>query len=236
MVRDDEASRRVWLNPVDGALIGMWPGTLALECSTLTPAWVLELAAAVSARDVAFLDAPVAGSRPQAEAGALVFMVGGGAVDVERAGPLLEAMGAAVHHAWATGSGALVKLGVNAMLGIQVAALAEVLGLMRVGGVDPARAVEILGATPVMSPATGAAAASMLARRFAPLFPVELVEKDNSYVSAAAESLGGATPLAGAAREVMRQAIAESYGDENLTGNVRLYDRQNASTADLGRP
>jgi 3-hydroxyisobutyrate dehydrogenase-like beta-hydroxyacid dehydrogenase len=118
-----------------------------------------------------------------------------------------------------------VKLGVNAMLGIQVAALAEVIGLMRAGGVDPARAVEILAATPVMSPAVGAAAASMLAGRFAPLFPVDLVEKDFSYVQAAAEAAGGSMPLAGAAREVMRQAIAQGYGEENLTGIVRLYDR-----------
>ncbi len=60
--------------------------------------------------DGAFLDAPVAGSRPQAEAGQLIYFVGGEATIFARAEPILKAMGGAVHHAGAVGSGAGVKL------------------------------------------------------------------------------------------------------------------------------
>ncbi len=74
------------------------PGAIAIECSTVTPAWVRELGAAVGARGAHLLDAPVAGSRPQAEAGQLVFMVGGDDAALASAGPVLEPLAAKVIH------------------------------------------------------------------------------------------------------------------------------------------
>jgi 3-hydroxyisobutyrate dehydrogenase len=75
MVRDDEVSRELWLSPETGALAGMVESAVAIESSTLTPNWVRGLGAAVEKRGYAFLEAPVAGSRPQAEAGQLVYLV-----------------------------------------------------------------------------------------------------------------------------------------------------------------
>ncbi len=222
MVRDDEASRRVWLDPETGALAGMARGAIAIEMSTLTIAHVRALEAAAAKAGVRFLDAPLAGSRPQAEAGQLIFMAGGDPVTLEQARPALDVMGVAVHHAGATGTGAAVKLAVNALFGIQVAAMAELLGMLSANGADVAKAVEIIGATPVASPAAKAAAASMLAGAFAPMFPVELVEKDFGYMHAAG---GEAVPMADAARAVMQSAMAAGYGNDNLTGVVRLYTK-----------
>jgi 3-hydroxyisobutyrate dehydrogenase-like beta-hydroxyacid dehydrogenase len=220
MLRDDVASRAVWTPAEDGALAGLTPGALAIECSTLTVGWVRDLATHAAARGVRFLDAPLAGSRPQAEAGALIFLAGGDAADVARAEPVLRLMGGAVHHAGAQGAGAAVKLAVNALLGVQVAAMAELLGLMRANGVDDARALEIIAATPVCSPAAKAAAGAMLARNFAPLFPVALVEKDFGYLLAAGDA---ALPVAAATRGVMAQAIAQGMGSDNITAVARLY-------------
>ena len=75
MVTDDEASRSLWSAPGSGALEGIERGALAVECSTLTPEWVRSLGAHVEAKGARFLDAPVIGSRPQAEAGALVHLL-----------------------------------------------------------------------------------------------------------------------------------------------------------------
>jgi len=221
MLRDDGASRSVWTHPTDGALAGLAPGSLAIECSTLTVGWVRELAVHAANRRLRLLDAPLAGSRPQAEAGALIFLAGGDAADVATATPVLRLMGSAVHHAGPQGAGAAVKLAVNALLGVQVAAMAELLGLLRATGVDDARAVDIIGATPVCSPAAKAAAGAMLARSFAPLFPVALVEKDFGYLLTAAG--GAALPVATATRAVMAQAIAQGMGEDNITGIARLY-------------
>ncbi len=75
---------------------------------------------------------------------------------------------------------------VNAMLAVQLATLGELIGLARAQGVDPARALEILGATPVASPAAKGAAAAMLAQNVAPAFPIDLVVKDLALARAAA--------------------------------------------------
>jgi 3-hydroxyisobutyrate dehydrogenase len=123
MVYDDEASRSVWLDPDDGALGGMSAGGLGIECSTLSPAHVVRLHEAAAAHGVAFLDAPLAGSRPQAEAGQLIFMVGGAVADVTRAEPVLLAMGSAVHRAGEAGAGSVVKLMVNTLFGSQLGAV-----------------------------------------------------------------------------------------------------------------
>lgn len=222
MLRDDEASRMVWLDTETGALGAMARGAIAVECSTLTVSHVRLLATEAARAGIRFLDAPVAGSRPQAEAGQLIFMAGGDVSALDDIRPVLGAMGGAVHYAGASGSGAVLKLAVNALFGIQVAALAELVGLLEAQGVDLARAFEIIGATPVMSPAAKGAASSMLTGAFAPMFPVELVEKDFGYVRAAG---GDAVPMADAARSVMQAAMAAGYGGDNLTGVVRLYSK-----------
>lgn len=226
MVRDDDASRSAWLDAADGALAGMRPEAVAVDCSTLSVGHVRELAGAFRAAGRDFLDAPVAGSRPQAEAGQLIFLAGGPEAALARVRPLLDAMGSAVHHAGGNAAGAAVKLMVNALFGIQLASLAELIGFARRTGIDPGRAMEILAATPVCSPAAGAAAAAMLAGRFAPAFPIELAAKDFALVEQSAQAVGAALPVADAARVVYQACIAQGHGADNITGVVQLYDRQ----------
>src|SRR5215469_11370067 len=68
MVANDEASRDVWLGN-DGALAGASEGSLLIECSTLTSAWILELDSEARKRGCRFLDAPVTGTKPHAANG-----------------------------------------------------------------------------------------------------------------------------------------------------------------------
>ena len=75
MLADDAASRAAWLGQ-DGALAAMPPGSIAVECSTLSPDWIRELHEAVTQRGLRMAEAPVTGSRTQAEAGQLNFLVG----------------------------------------------------------------------------------------------------------------------------------------------------------------
>jgi 3-hydroxyisobutyrate dehydrogenase-like beta-hydroxyacid dehydrogenase len=88
--------------------------------------------------------------------------------------------------------------------------------------VDPARAVEILSATPVASPALVGAAAAMLAGRFAPAFPVDLVVKDFGLALGA----GGDLPVARAVAAVYAEAVREGLGEENITAVVQRYRRR----------
>ena len=223
MVRDDAASEAVWLDPDTGALSALRSDAVAIDCSTLSVDWVERLAREMAGRPIAFLDAPIAGSRPQADAGQLIFFVGGEAEVVARARPILASMAAAIHPVGGVGAGSVVKLAVNTLFGVQVAALAEILGVLARSDLDLARAVEVLGATPVCSPAAKGAAVSMLTEAFAPLFPVALVEKDFGYAQASADSVGLTAPVTASARSVFARAIQAGLGGEHLTAVARLY-------------
>lgn len=220
MVRDDAASRAVWLDPQTGALDAMAPGAVAVECSTLTVAHVQALAAAAHGRRLGFVDAPVAGSRPQAEAGQLIFLTGADPEMVEAVRPLLATMGAAVLEAGPAGAGSALKLAVNALLGIQVAALGELMAMLQACGIEAARAADLLGQTPVTSPAAKGAMASMVAGAWAANFPVELVAKDFANLSATA---GRPLPVSDAAAGVYARALAQGLGGEQLTAVRKLY-------------
>ncbi len=223
MVTDNNASRAIWLDPDTGALAGLGPQTIAVESSTLTIPWIHELAAAMEQAGVAFLDAPVVGSRPQAEAGKLSYLVGGRAETLAQVEDiLLAAGGAAVHHVGPVGQGMALKLAVNALFGIQVAALAEMLNLLSKLGLANAPALTLLGETPVLSPATRLAGSLMVAHDHAPLFPIDLVEKDFRYVLETAQAVGATTPATAAVHALYQAAIAQGYGEDNITGIAQL--------------
>jgi 3-hydroxyisobutyrate dehydrogenase len=218
MVRDETAARDVWLDPVSGALAGLPRGAMAIECSTISPAWALAFHAACLRAGARPLDVPVVGSRPQAEAGQLIALAGGEADLVSEAEPVLRSFAGVVHHAGPAGSGATLKLVANALFGIQVAALAELFGQSLGAGLDAQRALDILSATPVMSPAAKVAAASMLGRNFAPLFPIDLVAKDFGLALGLSDG-----PITKAAGAVFERARDEGMGGENLTAVFKLY-------------
>ena len=227
MLRDDEASLDVLLSAQHGALEGLKEGAIAIESSTLRPGWIRELGAAVAARGRYLLEAPVAGSRPQAEAGQLVYFVGGDEAVLQKVRPLLMAMGSTITHVGPLGSGAMVKLSTNALLGVQVTVLAELIGILKRSGADVAGAMKAIGGTAVWSPAATNLSGSMLEGNFAPQFPVELIEKDFGYTLDVAGS-PEAAPTIAAAHDIFQRAIANGFGRENMTGVVRLFTKSSS--------
>jgi 3-hydroxyisobutyrate dehydrogenase-like beta-hydroxyacid dehydrogenase len=223
MVYNDEASRRVWLDPQHGAAVAMLPTAIAIESSTLTPGWVHELGGTLAERGVRLIDAPVAGSRPQAEAGQLIYMVGGDAQAVETSTPVLSAMGAAVHAVGGPGSGAWLKLAVNALLGAQAVAMAEQLAMLQRAGIDPLVALAALRTMPVTSASAAGAAALMLGGNFAPQAPVALIAKDLDYALRAAQRLGLDMTLTGTVAQRFRDAEQRGLGTENFVAVAKLY-------------
>jgi 3-hydroxyisobutyrate dehydrogenase len=224
MVRDSDASRYVWLDSASGALSSLPAGAIGIESSTVSPDWIKELSREFQMHGRAFLEAPVSGSRPQAEARQLIFMTGGDTQILAKAEPILRAMGNAVHHAGPVGNGIIAKLAVNALLGIQVAAIGELIGFLKRTGADETKAIDILTSTSVCSPAAKIAAASMLGHNFAPMFAAELMEKDLGYILVAAEAAQARIPVSGAAREAFREALSEGHAHENMTSIVQLYE------------
>ncbi len=223
MVRDDEASRYVWLDKEQGALAAMKKGAIGIECSTLSLPYVDLLADEFHKKNIAFLDAPVAGSRPQAEAGQLIFFVGGESHTLALVHGVLGSMGKVIHHAGNVGSGTITKLIINSLFGIQLATFAELLGFANSTDVDPEKIVEIIKSTPVCSAAAGIAASAMLKHTFKPAFPIELVVKDFQLIQHSAINLHSAIPMNECAKTIYEQAIKEGYESDNITGVYQLY-------------
>jgi 3-hydroxyisobutyrate dehydrogenase len=230
MVRDDEISRKVWLAPQTGALAGMKPGAIAIECSTITPAWARELSDVIGKAGIKMLEAPVSGSTPQAQDAQLVFLVGGDANTLNRAEPLLKSMGSAVRHAGPAGAGALAKLVTNTLMGSQLATLAEMIGMLRKQGVDPKEVLNAVSATLLWNPHLTSDTASMLSGNFESRFPVKLLLKDLNYT---VKTAGGdaAVPTVSAVRDVFQKAMDDQLGDMNMTAVVKLFDRNLVSSA-----
>lgn len=228
MVADDPASRGVWLGD-QGALRGARRGTVAVECSTLSPAWVRELAAAAAAQDCEFLDAPVTGSRTQAAAGQLLFLVGGDPAALERARPVLIAMSRDILHLGAVGSGALMKLINNFLCGVQAAALAEALAVIERSGLDREKALGILSSGAPGSPLVKAVSARMTAPGYEFNFALDLMKKDLQYAADEAQTHGVALGTGAAASELFRQASGRGWGQQDFAAVAEAFREEKPS-------
>ncbi|MGD1854294.1 MAG: NAD(P)-dependent oxidoreductase [Leptolyngbyaceae cyanobacterium] len=223
MVADDEASRQVWLDPLTGAMDGLQKGAIALEYSTLTPGWGRELAQKMTSFNHRFLAAPVVGSRPQADSGQLIQLVGGDVATLDAVQPILECHSAVIYSVGDVTTSLTLKLAVNTLLGIQVAALGEVLGILHKVGMPPSAAVDLLNQMPTASPALKGIGTLMVAQNYAPLFPIDLIEKDLRYAQAVAQALGSKVPVIDSAWAVYRQAQESGYGADNIAGVAQLH-------------
>lgn len=211
MVADDLATRAVMLGE-EGVVASAAPGTLILDCSTNTPAMVREVARAAAARGIGHVDAPVSGSLAQARGRELVFMVGGEAADVERARPLLQAMGKSHRHMGPSGAGATIKLINNMLSGTVNAAIAEALLVAQAAGLDPEATQFVLGEGAAGSRLFKTKMPKIYARDFSPQFQLALMEKDLRYFLSLAQELDRPVPIASLVRSQMQAARRADLG------------------------
>jgi 3-hydroxyisobutyrate dehydrogenase len=166
---------------------------------------------------VKLLDAMVSGSTPQAESAQLIFLVGGDVESLKSAGSVLMNLGISIQHAGPVGSGALAKLATNTLMGVQLSALAELIGMLKRQGVDPRPVLNAVSATAMWNPHL------TLTGNFETLFPVRLLEKDLRYT---VKTAGGdaSMPTVSVVRDVFQRAIDEHLGNLNMTAVVKLFD------------
>lgn len=215
MVADDPVSRAVWLGE-DGALAGAKRGALCVESSTLTVAWVRELAAAATAKGCELIDAPVTGSKGPAANGELNFLVGGTAAAFERARPVLAPMAKTIKHLGPTGSGALIKLINNFVSGVHLASIAEALAMMERGGLDKAAALAVLTEGAPGSPMVKIVSGRMMAGDYTPNFKMKLMAKDLIYAQEEGAKLGLDLLTAKAALAELQKGLAAGAGDQDM--------------------
>ena len=225
MVADDHASRSLWFGE-HGALAAAAPGTVCVECSTVTVGWIQELAAAAHAKKCALMDAPVTGSKTQAAAGELNFLAGGSPATLEKIRPVLAAMGKSVIPLGPVGSGAMLKLINNFVCGVQVAALAEAVAMIERSGLDRAKALEVLTNGAPGSPLVKAVSARMTTPDCAPNFLLRLMAKDLNYAIREGKNLSVELVTAAAALAAFQRGIAAGHGEKDIAAVIEPLRNQ----------
>jgi 3-hydroxyisobutyrate dehydrogenase len=220
IVGDDAASRAVWLG-ADGALAGASPGAVLVECSTLSPGWVRELAGLAAEHGCDFLDAPIAGSKDAAANAQITLFAGGPAAALERARPALEAISRRVVHLGPTGAGATWKLIYNMMIAVQVAALSEGLALAEAAGLDMEQVVPLILNGATSSRIVQAKLPRMVERRYDDTeFALKWMQKDARYAVELAQAAGVPLQTAAAAIAVMQAAREKGLDDRDFAAII----------------
>ena len=183
----------------DGALGGLRRGSLLIDSSTISPDLARRAAAACAERGVDFLDAPVTGGTWGAEKGELVFMVGGKAEVLERAKPVLEAVGKRFFLLGPNGAGQTVKLAMNLILALQVEAFSEALALVTASGVPGEQLLEVMQSSMARSGVLDVKAPQILKNEFPASFPLRLMHKDVRLALELAKQNGVTLPSGAAA-------------------------------------
>jgi 3-hydroxyisobutyrate dehydrogenase-like beta-hydroxyacid dehydrogenase len=222
MVTDTPEVEQVLLGE-GGAVEGLPEGGLAVDMSTIAPSASRTIAERLAERHIAFLDAPVTGSRPKAESGTLTIMAGGPAEAFERARPLLEAMGELVLHVGPQGHGSMVKLINNTLAAVNAAALAEGLVVAQAAGVDTDRLLEVLAAGSGDSAMRAIKAEPMIQGDFEPLFKLDHMRKDVNHFLTEAERLGTTPPVAARAEEAYGEAHDDGLGERDFAAVIAPF-------------
>jgi 3-hydroxyisobutyrate dehydrogenase len=227
MTADDASSRSVWLGP-DGVLAAnLAPGGFAIECSTLSYDWVLELATAAHARNLRYLDAPVTGLPDAAAAGSLTLLVGGDSASLDSARPLLNAVSNRILHFGAVGSGTAYKLIINMIGAVQIASLAEGMALAEKAGLNLATVADAIETGQAASPQVVRNARRIVADdhdRNVVFTPV-LRLKDIDYALQLADKLGLRAPFGQVAASQVRQLIDLGYSRVNESKIIEVARR-----------
>lgn len=208
-----------------GLLEALRPGSLVIEMTSADPSATRELEREVAARGSALIDAPVSGGVRGAVEGSLAIMVGGDPALLERARPVLARMGKNIFHAGPVGAGHAIKLVNNMCSGGILALTIEAVAVAARSGVDPTRAVEILQASSGRSNASdNKFPRFILNGAFDAGFAIRLMMKDLDGYGRLAQEAGVPSPVARAAAEVYRLAMARGMAEQDHTAIARIIE------------
>jgi len=205
----------------DGVVDGARPGTLIIDCSTIAPSGSWGFAARLAERDLQMVDAPVSGGSEGARNATLTIFVGGDEADVERARPVLSAMGRTITHVGPIGAGQAVKAVNQVILAGTYLGVAEGIVLAIKAGLDVEQVVGALGGGAAQSWVLANRSGRMLDNDYPLGFKVALHRKDLGIALELAAQLGAVLPVSALAAQLETGLIAGGHGDDDMSALAR---------------
>lgn len=230
VVTSSEDVRAVALGD-DGVLAGIRAGAVHVDMSTIAPGTARELAAEYVRRGAEFLDAPVSGGATGARAATLAIMVGGDEDALEKARPVLEAMGSTILRVGPSGAGQVAKA-CNQMIFVAAEqACAEALHLAAASGVDVARVREALLGGSAWSKALEVWGDKMVRRDFAAGVEARLHHKDFGILMNEAMSSGVPLPIAAQVWQQLNALMGSGFGRDDTSSLLRVLEQARGGCA-----
>ena len=216
---NQQSVRDVYLGN-DGLADNARDGQTYIETSTNDIALVQEIAAALEARGAGFLDSPVSGGVPGAEAGTVTVMAGGDESVYNAALPILEVIGGNIHHLGPVGAGTAMKLVNQLLVGVNMAAVAEALIFGASAGASPDKILEVISTSFGGSKMLDRGVPLIRNRNFAPATPVDLIRKDMGIVMESADAEGLPLNITKEALALFHRAHTDGFGENDMTAIV----------------
>jgi len=217
----DTADVEAVLFGAEGVVAGARPGTLIVDCSTIAPSGSWDFAARLAEHGLRLVDAPVSGGSEGAKNATLTIFVGGDEADVERARPVLAAMGRTITHVGPTGAGQAVKAVNQVILAGAYLGVAEGIVLAIKAGLDVEQVVGALGGGAAQSWVLANRSGRMLANDYPLGFKVALHRKDLGIALDLAARLGAVLPVTALAAQLETGLIAGGHADEDMSALAR---------------
>jgi 3-hydroxyisobutyrate dehydrogenase len=193
------------------------PGTVLVDLSTVSPGASASVAALADRASMPYLRAPVSGNPGVVRAGNVAFIVSGPRDALERAEPVLRAIGPAIHVVGDGEEARVVKLAINLVIAGLAQLMSEALVLGESSGVSREALLETMGSSAAGAPFVKYKTEPLLRDDYTATFTTSLMEKDLDLVLAAAEAAGVQLPLAGEIKSLVHSAIEAGYGDDDFT-------------------
>ncbi len=207
-----------------GVSAGARPGSLVIDCSTISPSATRQFASRLATRGVAMLDAPISGGSEGAARGTLSIMVGGESADFERALPVLQAVGKQITHVGPSGAGQTVKLMNQILVVGHALAMSEAFMFAQASGVDLAKALEAVRAGAAGSWMLSFRGPQILRRDWRPGFTIDLQQKDLRLVLEAADDIGAPLPGVSIIFQMYRTLQAQGLGGEGNHALIKAFE------------
>ena len=210
----------------EGISEGARSGQLVVDCSTISPSATRDFAARLAAIGAELVDAPVSGGSEGAQKGTLTIFCGGDAAAVERARPILAAIGKTITHVGPSGAGQAVKAVNQVILAGTYIGVAEGIVLAMKAGLDVDQVVEALGGGAAQSWVLANRSGRMLANDYPLGFKVALHRKDLGIALDLARDLGAELPVAELAAEFETDLVADGHAEEDMSALARVIRKR----------
>lgn len=223
MLARPEAVFETALGP-EGFLGALPAGALWVDCSTVNPSFSSRMAAEAKELGVRLVDAPVTGSRAAAQAGELVFMVGGDPADVEECRPYLDVMGKRTVHVGVQGMGASLKIVFNLLVAEAMLSFSEAISLGRSLGLSRETMHDFLVGTLPVAPLIAFKRPKIESGNYEADFALQLMWKDLHLAALTGYEQGVPLPVANVTKEIYAAAARSGLADQDMAAIYRFIN------------